>query len=119
MPVGDASGAFIGETWEATFQNNDLFPIYVEQVAFLDGWGWNPGANGTWIDPGNDLTLTMVVPTYTTMEGVGLVIANDSSWTGRADGVQLALEIIPEPATLGLFALLGGSVLWIRNRFMI
>ncbi len=32
---------------------------------------------------------------------------------------NVVLEAIPEPATMGLFGLLGGSILWIRKRFTI
>ena len=119
MPFNETTGVFAGEVWEATFTTNDDYAIYVEQVVFLDGWGWNPGGNGTWLNPSDELTFTMTIPAYGVLDAAGLVIANDSSWTGRADGVALELDVVPEPATLGLVGLLGGGILWIRKRFMI
>ncbi|RKX34512.1 MAG: hypothetical protein DRP64_20010, partial [Verrucomicrobia bacterium] len=35
------------------------------------------------------------------------------------DDVDVTITPIPEPATLGLFGLIGGSMLWIRKRFTI
>jgi hypothetical protein len=34
-------------------------------------------------------------------------------------GNDTTISVIPEPATLGMVALLGGGILWIRKRFMI
>ena len=42
---------------------------------------------------------------------------------GSADSAiftdNVTLDVIPEPATLGLFGLIGGAMLWTRKRFMI
>jgi hypothetical protein len=32
---------------------------------------------------------------------------------------DVSITAIPEPATLGMVAMLGGGILWIRKRFMI
>ncbi len=32
---------------------------------------------------------------------------------------DLQIEVVPEPATLGLFALVGGGMLWFRKRLMV
>jgi len=32
---------------------------------------------------------------------------------------MLQVTVIPEPATLGMVAFLGGGMLWIRRKFMI
>ena len=34
-------------------------------------------------------------------------------------GKMLVASVIPEPATLGMFAFIGGAMLWIRRKFMI
>ena len=119
IPFNETTGAYAGLVWEATFQNNDDYAIYVEQVMFIDGWAWTPGGNGQWMYPGDTVTYTQTIPAYGVLDAAGLVIANDSSWTGRADGVQLQLDVVPEPATFGLLGLLGGGIIWIRKRFMI
>ncbi|RKX46500.1 MAG: hypothetical protein DRP64_03115 [Verrucomicrobia bacterium] len=45
--------------------------------------------------------------------------AGDSILATDIAGGVTEYTVIPEPATLGLFALLGGGMLWIRKRFMI
>ena len=55
----------------------------------------------------------------------GMVINNLGStefdWdvVTKDGGEVLQATVIPEPATMGLFALMGGGMLWIRCRFMI
>jgi len=54
------------------------------------------------------------------------VYVNDNAWGSdvkiqNLDATALAVVpyVIPEPATLGLFAMVGGGMLWMRKRFMI
>jgi len=56
----------------------------------------------TWINDGS----------ITAFGGAGTVIVS-------YDGSQTHVSAIPEPATLGLVALMGGGLLWVRKRFMI
>jgi len=46
------------------------------------------------------------------------VVYDGSSWYAAAAVTEI-VEVIPEPATLGLFALVGGGMMWMRKRFMI
>ncbi len=64
-----------------------------------------------------------------------VAVATSSGWLFNAPGAggaatsaanfsfttfdDMEIVAIPEPATLGLFALLGGGMLWIRKRFTI
>jgi len=78
-----------------------------------------------------DLTVGSPIVGYNTINSSGAVSFGDGDtfWLRRenlnaaADGAYqlgaVSFEVIPEPATLGLFALLGGGMLWVRNRFMI
>ena len=74
-----------------------------------------------------DLTLPAVdLGTYaTTFAGSSRYVQYRTHFDGGASTlVQTALEnvnieVIPEPATLGLFALIGGGMLWIRKRMAI
>ena len=65
----------------------------------FDGGGWD------------FLTASGFITAY---GGTGTVMRDFNAGTG-----QTTLYAIPEPATLGLVALLGGGILWIRSRFMI
>ncbi len=49
--------------------------------------------------------------------GLGLYSSHPTSEYGRYD--NFSLEVIPEPATLGMVALVGGASFFIRKRFMI
>lgn len=46
--------------------------------------------------------------------------ANDVSWSfsGGTNQAQIAIGVIPEPATLGLVGAFGGSILFLRRRMM-
>jgi len=49
--------------------------------------------------------------------GLGLYSQHATNEYGTYD--NFSLEVIPEPATLGMVAILGGAILFIRKRFMI
>ena len=73
----------------------------------------NPGASATlsW-----DLTQTQdyggVPLIITSVDKLGLMIAGGTDFGGNT----VTLEVIPEPATLGMVGILGGAMLWIRKR---
>lgn len=52
------------------------------------------------------------------VEGVDYTLTQDVSSTPGTQGT-VTLNVIPEPATLGLLAAFGGSILFIRRRFLI
>ena len=78
-----------------------------------------------------DLTIGAPIVGYNTINASGAVSFGDGAtfWlrrenlNGAADGAYqlgaVAFDVVPEPATLGLFGLLGGGMLWIRKRFTI
>lgn len=51
----------------------------------------------------------------------GAAVMGQGSWlrTDRVTDIEITVTAIPEPATLGLIAIFGGSVLFIRRRFII
>ena len=62
-------------------------------------------------------SVTAVAPATTTQIGIRLFTSLDGQgdsgvWADNADIVA-----IPEPATMGLFGLMGGAMLWARKRF--
>jgi len=78
-----------------------------------------------------DLTVGAPIVGYNTINSSGAVSfgGGDTFWlrrenlNGAADGAYqlgaVSFDVVPEPATLGLFGLLGGGMLWIRKRFTI
>ena len=47
------------------------------------------------------------------------IIDNVASDGTAGTGKMLRVTVIPEPATLGMFAFIGGAMIWIRRKFMI
>lgn len=54
----------------------------------------------------------------TPTDALDYITFRDYSDTAGANAPELILETIPEPATIGLVALFGGSILFIRRHFM-
>lgn len=71
-------------------------------LASSQGYGWNSIAGTT--DGSGNLAITATA-------GPGSVW-----WQTYLNGVQV--DVVPEPATISMIAILGGSILFIRRRFM-
>lgn len=63
-----------------------------------------------------DLGASSDASIFVDNQGDGLT---DNSWKPNKLGVTADISVIPEPATLGMVALFGGSILWIRRRLML
>jgi hypothetical protein len=91
---------------------------------FLDGaildmsFSGTPAVGGTW---------TLMELENNDIEDLGLELASGDAAAGwsfnvdntGANGLLTATYVIPEPATLGMIAAMGGGILFIRRRFMI
>ena len=106
--IYSGDGVNIGDTWEQTFYNPDAYPTAVYLFMQVDGWVYNQGP-GAWVNPGATATISIVNPATTGIDAMGIKIGSDA-WTGRPDGSSLAIQVIPEPATLMLLGL-GGMLL--------
>jgi hypothetical protein len=82
----------------------------VDRYAFTTPRTWD--INGQNITTGSDDALALTAPITGSMTITGLT--TDAT---RLEGFQI--EVIPEPATLGMVALFGGGILFIRKRMMI
>ncbi|MDF7822765.1 PEP-CTERM sorting domain-containing protein [Pontiellaceae bacterium B12227] len=100
--------------FESGFNNGDMV-FSVERTALQSydlSWTWGTAAPAT---------ATVSGFTFDSLDN--FLIRVNSLQTGSPDS-QLAItnftsEVIPEPATLGLVAMVGGGLLFIRRRFMI
>ncbi len=74
---------------------------------------------GVGVDPGVPMdswqTVELTFPANAGFDGSQIQVYLQGSGGSFVDNVAL----VPEPATLGMVALLGGGILWIRKRFMI
>jgi len=72
-------------------------------------------ANGTY----DIIAATTINGDFDSVTVGGVDIDTLSDWSYAINGGTLSVTVIPEPATLGMFAMLGVSMLWIRRKFMI
>ncbi len=97
----------------------DGFSILLDRVqmtGYTGGGSYSVLANGSTLsgidsglDLGADADSSIVV---TALTGTG-----DNKWRFGKVGVHTDINVIPEPATLGLVAMMGGGILMIRRRF--
>ncbi len=132
----DSNLAINAHATSGAFSWTDNAPVGLgdEDYAFLDvNFLWGP-ANDLNASDSDDLGLTVPTPgvgTYDVVSGTDSVTFGDGGtfWlrrvnqNGASDGAYqlgaVTFDVVPEPATLGLFGLLGGGMLWIRKRFSI
>ncbi len=92
----DAGGGGLGGSALSEYNMNDL--DYAE-------FGWVT-RSATAVAPAG--TTAIMYRAITTLDGQ----ADSGVWMDNA-------ELVPEPATMGLFGLMGGGLLWVRKRFKI
>lgn len=66
--------------------------------------------------------LTDASTVFTVLSGTEFamsILDNVDRYGNAGTGQMLQVTVIPEPATLGLLAFVGGAMLWIRRKFMI
>ena len=139
--IGDADGGSIYQTVELDAGVTYRFTAAIAQAAsvnkndgrsalvvFTDGFGsleaQTTGVvanqSGTFVDDYVEYTPTATGLYNVGMRNRGVVVgsgANNGESTIFFDNARL--EVIPEPATMGLVAVFGGAVLFIRRRLMI
>jgi len=72
-------------------------------------------ANGTY----DIITATTINGDFDSVTVGGVDIDTLPDWSYAINGGTLSVTVIPEPATLGMVAMLGVSMLWIRRQFLI
>ena len=109
----DAQG---GVTFAGAATTVTLKPVTDGDADPLNDLGGVNSAQGFALDA---VTLGRYVQLSITDNSVGFQdITGGGDRVGLSE-VRFASEVIPEPATLGLMAVFGGSVLFIRRRLMI
>ena len=100
--LGDLNGVGVGATY-INFESGNL-----GSITFLENGGASAGGNFEWAVLNNHVMIDGVIDNNLASYSISSTGGNDST-----------LSVIPEPATLGMVALLGGGILFIRKRFMI
>jgi len=126
----DASSTILTNDYETTAQSlmsgfstsssvvGDVAGLDTAGQSTLGTWLQNNWADGEYVFIGLK-TDPLTPPTpddkefYRYSEG-----AWNSAWSEGKTDAQLTLDVIPEPATLGLIAAFGGGLLFVRRRFM-
>ncbi len=114
------------DTWEVEVKNTHATSATIVQLV---GWTSDNAGGGDWtyaqsvvwsatLNPGDSQVLSWdiaaTVPAAVSLDALGVMIVGTAAY-----GTEVTVAMIPEPATLGMVALLGGSILWIRKKFMI
>ena len=98
--------------FHATFDGDFVFDLSGAGTTLGDSW---------------DVVTTTAASTYygATFTVQDFSDMGDGIWEGSANGAEYAfdtatgtLTVIPEPATLGMIAVMGGGLLFVRRRFM-
>jgi hypothetical protein len=77
-------------------------------ITFLDNAGASAGGNFEWAVLNNHVSIDGIIDNNLASYSITSTGGNDTT-----------IAMIPEPATFGMMALLGGGILWIRKRLMI
>ena len=99
--------------------------IDIRGVFELDTTGAFNGTIGSVYDIGwaSDTILTNdTLSVFTVLSGTEFemsILDGVDRFGNAGTGQMLQVTVIPEPATLGMLAFVGGAVLWIRRKFMI
>jgi len=97
----------------------------IRGVFELDTDGTFNGVNGdvyniAWA---SDVILTNdTLSVFTVLSGTEFelgILENVDQYGNAGTGQMLQVTVIPEPATLGMLAFVGGGMLWIRRKFRI
>ena len=113
----DLAAPVAGTVWNFDVQRiTDIVSIW--PIALVDGGGFVQGDIGTAYSlDGSVESFSYDLSGHTTIESVGLIIFAAQAGIG-VDGPQATIAV-PEPATFGMMALVGGGILFIRKKFMI
>ncbi len=75
-----------------------------------------------WVDGGVRDSFTDFGQLNSVEDIAGMVLVTSGGWTTAASSLSIdsmGLSVIPEPATLGMVAVVGGALLFMRRRFII
>ena len=100
--------------------------VYAFAAAYNAIWRYNPDLTGgiayvTGVGGITDLATDGTI-LYGTSGGRIYSFPAAETWgpsSAVGDYTSLAVEVVPEPATIWMLGVMGGGVLWVRNRFMI
>jgi hypothetical protein len=118
--TGYGSAATSTETWYrmiVSVDNGTHYKIYLDGVEHLDGTAQS--VDGTFsLDP------TLLLFADNNLEDGEIHVTSAAMWdapltTGEMTALGTVGTAIPEPATLGLFAMFGGTILFIRRRLLV
>ncbi|RLA56570.1 MAG: hypothetical protein DRR04_13960 [Gammaproteobacteria bacterium] len=98
--------------------------IDIRGVFQLDTTGTFDGTFGDVYNIGwaSDVVLTSTMTDFTVLSGTEFemsILENVDQYGNAGTGQMLQVTVIPEPATLGMLAFVGGAMLWVRRKFMI